>query len=114
MARYVVLYFEDNAEAESLVHRHDPLNPQEGELKALVPAPTKFCDGAACILSGSKRGRGWTRGLKFGWWVCSICRKPSRRWGQSYAAVLGAGKNLLDDSDPLKGSIPGYDQSRGE
>jgi hypothetical protein len=97
MARYVVLYFENNVEAEALVE----LTHKE-TIVALVPAPTQFCEGC------TGKNKGWTLGQKYGWWVCIFCKKPSRRWGQSYRAVVGAGKNLLEEEAVRP--PPGFDQ----
>lgn len=86
MARYVVLYFEDNEDAEQF-------STYVGEVTALVPAPTLFCQGC----KGGKTQTGWFKGPKYGWWVCAKCGKPSRGWAQNYRAVISSAKNLLDD-----------------
>lgn len=118
MARYVVLYFKDNAQAETLLEdwndaletssqdedgnvRVELLTPEqennvECNIVGFVAAPTVFCDPT----DGHRKKKtqsGWTRGKKYGWWVCGICKKPSLIWGHSYRAVISAARNLRDE-----------------
>jgi hypothetical protein len=116
MARYVVLYFEDNEMAERMVEEFTDFNGAltnivldnvvlVGEVKALVPAPTQFCEGC------TGKNKGYTLGQKYFWWVCIFCKKPSRLWGGSYRAVIGSGRNLLEE-EPVR-PPPGWDQESG-
>jgi hypothetical protein len=90
MARAVVLYFEDNEEAEAFIEE----NPK---VALMVAVPTLFCEG------GHKKGKfsmSYTRGLKWGWWVCIHCKKPSNvGFAKTLRACLSQGRNLLEDGD---------------
>jgi hypothetical protein len=98
MARYVVLHFDDNEEAEQLVNLYPSLY-QEGKVVALSPAPTKFCEDPFSQHGNKKAG--YFRGKKYGWWVCSVCGLPTPAWGESYAAVLSSAVNLLNNEQPV-------------
>jgi len=92
MARYVVLEFEDNEDAEHFVG--DVFYHYAGEVVGLFAKPTQFCDGGGCT-----RGRvqPWARGAKFGWWVCRTCKKPTSAGGGEKLMhhVLSQAVNLL-------------------
>jgi|SRR6478609_6845060 len=107
MAKYVVLRFEDNDQADTFVEDmlREPDEPiltpvQENDVRAtpvgVYRAPTMFCARA----DGRHKGRvqGFTHGKKFGWWVCGQCGKPTLLWGSSHQAVIGSGVNLLPDA----------------
>jgi hypothetical protein len=103
MARYVVLAFEGgdeaNQKAVEFVKQVAAREDLPYKVEALVMKPTKFCEP----YDGHRKGKtesGWTRGSKWGMWVCSKCKMPSRAWGQSYGAVLSSGKNLLNSLFP--------------
>jgi hypothetical protein len=108
MARYVVLKFEDNEKAEEFVRLncdgnlffHEDMDDYDrvplGDVAALVPAPTLFCE---CGVRGGTKGGGFFKGPKYGWWCCAKCGKPTEAWGTSYAAVVGSGNNLLEESN---------------
>lgn len=126
MARYVVLAFDSNAQAETLVEdwwnslqtapmdedgkpRVRLLTPvQENDVEChvvgLLAKPTLFCnpeDGH--LKSVGKTGRGFTRGMKYGWWVCAICKKPTKGWAAGWKPVVADARNLLQDFlDSLK------------
>ncbi len=100
MARAVVLTFEDNAEADFFIalHQRARTNPKfEGkgaEIELVVAVPTLFCKCTRGV-----KNQGWTRGLKWGWWVCSLCHKPSGSIPRMklLRQVLGQGRNLLEE-----------------
>jgi hypothetical protein len=111
MAKYVVLSFEDNDKAEAFVkagqslEEHlavaaiDPAGGWDGAYEAQVEGmfqkPTAYCESGG--RHEGTRVQGWSRGKKHGWWVCGTCGKPSPKWGQSLAAVIGCGVNQLRD-----------------
>lgn len=64
-------------------------------VRAVYKKPTQFCDSATHKGSG-RRVMGFTRGTKFGWWLCTQCKKPTAAWGASINAVIGSGNNLLE------------------
>jgi hypothetical protein len=69
---------------------------------AAYKKPTKFCepqDGHR----GTKTTGGWTRGKKYGWWVCGVCGKPTKRWATGDIWHYSMGYNLLPPSiSPLE------------
>jgi hypothetical protein len=113
MARYVVLSFENDSEANQFVDSIedggrvqvqpagtfggvDTLEFNEAKLVALTMKPTLFCE---CKMQG-KTLYGWSKGKKWGLWIHAKCGKPSLRWGSSYKAIIGSAKNLLDEEAP--------------
>ena len=73
--------------------------PQEGEehltpaakkyeatIQAVVAKPTVWCRCDIPLETkyqrrrriAQKREGGWSRGVRFGWWLCARCRKPSK------------------------------------
>lgn len=124
MARLVVLSFDNDDQAQTLVEdwwealqstpaneegkvRVDLLTPiQENNVQCQIVGvykkPTLFCnpnDGHR----GRKTSGGWTKGKKWGWWVCGTCHKPSLLWGNNINAVLGSARNLLPEiTEPEK------------
>lgn len=89
MAVYVVLEFDDNAQAKRFVEKVN------GGFKAVARdylsrrvigiwyKPTKFC---TCATDGTKQTRGsnpFFRSEKTGWWVHHPCGKPTRIWGET-------------------------------
>lgn len=105
MARYVVLSFEDNTKAETFISDKLVLGPDlqdlfagtllgEAKVEAIFAKPTKFCE---C----TKKRKGWFRGKKYGWWVCSNCGLPTANGGDltRLQAIIGQGKDLLTNKD---------------
>lgn len=87
MARYVVLEFPDNYDAEEFVRQTNELNASLREDRLsfqrrvvgifVKPGKTCSCWDAKWINYGDKnREEGIQRGEKFGWWVCTRCNKP--------------------------------------
>lgn len=71
MALLLLLTFDDEQEALDLAEQYE----NKG-LVGIYKKPTMFCEfeTRAC----NKRPQGFTRGLKYGWWVCQGCRKPRK------------------------------------
>jgi hypothetical protein len=61
--------------------------------------PTMFCDNSDGH-RGKKTASGWSKGKRWGLWICARCGKPSMRWGSAYQAVISSAKNLLDEEAP--------------
>lgn len=106
MARYVLLAFDNNKEADEFINavgieggiffvgadtHFKNINPEKTFVRGLWARPTQFCE---CGGSGKMR-QGYARGAKFGWWVHNACGKPTKGWanGDHYYPALG--KNLL-------------------
>lgn len=116
MAKYVMLEFPDDSSADDFVKQmlerdtHGmPFVPQSGRIRGLWKKPTLFC-GCTAV-----KRRGWTRGKKYGWFICSQCHKPSRLWGKGDAWYTALGTNLLPIAEgaseyrgPDHKSHPGY------
>lgn len=124
MAKYVLLAFNDDLDADNFVacmtvyEGTDWLNDVmkaigRGWIRGVWKKPTKFCE---CTENASTlRKRGWTRGKKYGWWVCSICHKPSKDWGRGDEWYRSLGTNLIPITEeapeyrgPLHKQHPGY------
>lgn len=108
MARYVLLEFDDNADAEALVEAidagivisHEKRSFLKPRLRGLWMKPTQFCE---CKGKG-KNTRSFTRGTKYGLWVHSACKKPTRGWGLGEHWFVSLGRNLL----PVSETAPEY------
>jgi hypothetical protein len=107
MAKYVLLSFDDDKLADEFVQQFtdDVVERAKYErtgiyayVRGVYKKPTKFC---TCV--GIKK-RGFTRGKKYGWWVCDQCKKPTVGWGRGDHWFLALGKNLL----PVGGNAPEY------
>src|SRR5215213_2896681 len=49
-------------------------------LMGIFKRPTKYCDETDGHRTGKKTHQAWTRTKNYGWWVCSICHKPTEAW----------------------------------
>lgn len=94
----VVVEFEDDQVAKDFVS--DIVKGYQGpsiKVTAAYKKPTKFCDPS----DGHQKGKGtrsFTRGRKYGWWVCSVCGKPTKRWATGDIWHFSMGYNLLPPS----------------
>lgn len=102
MAYYVLLSFEDDEAAKTLVEdmilgpQYAPaLEGGKAEVKAVFRKPTKFCDPSDGHRGSGKFTFAATRGRKYGWWVCSKCGKPSKEWAKGDRWYTALGTNLL-------------------
>lgn len=109
MAKYVLLAFDDDAQADAFVKttQENGLVVNEGEsvfkfyvplIRAVFKRPTLYC-----TCKYNKNDRGFTRGKKYGWWVHS-CGKPTKAWARGEHWFLSLGKNLL----PVTPQAPEY------
>jgi hypothetical protein len=110
MARLVVLSFDENEAAERFVdHMNNLMGAGALNQAAIVMAyasvegvyaqPTKFCTCTETLglKSGGKKGHGWAKSKKYGWWVHTApgCSKPSKKWGTNIGAIVADAYNLL-------------------
>lgn len=88
MARYVVVEFDDNAQADEFVRRVNSNPDRKFRVPWVFAKPTKYCE---CPSTGTRSSDPIrvVRGDKWGWWVCSKCH---RAMGGSYQSP----HNLLD------------------
>jgi hypothetical protein len=68
-----------------------------GVIIAVFKNPMQFCDPNDGH-RGKKTSAGWTRGKKYGWWVCAACGKPTERWANGSLWPFSIGFNLLPAS----------------
>lgn len=111
MAKYVLVAFEDDARADEFVRRftedveenaRDTRSNIYAYVRGMWKKPTKFCE---CSISGvGIKKRGFTRGRKYGWWVCSQCKRPTVGFGRGDHWFLALGRNLL----PVDNRAPEY------
>lgn len=98
MAVYVLLSFDKDQDAKDFVKKMidniEPVVVDQAEVRGVWQKPTMFCksgDGHR----GKKTEAGWTRGRKYGWWVCGKCGKPTDLWGRGGSWESTLGTNLL-------------------
>jgi hypothetical protein len=115
LAKYVLVAFDKDADAEEFVAevqgRGGVVTPPDvtpAIIRGVWKKPTKFCTGC----TGRK---GYTRGKKYGWWVCVSCGKPSQGWANGDHWMTALGTNLLPISEvapeyrgPGQLTHPGY------
>jgi hypothetical protein len=95
MARFILLEFANDTEAEDFAGAVLSTKLESSwktmKLWGIFQKPTKFCE---CV-GGRKTASGYTRGIKYGWWVCAKCKKPTAKWasGRQWFSVVGT--NLL-------------------
>jgi hypothetical protein len=121
MAKYVLLAFDDDKDADQAVQMIQASRCVRWghglslacKVRGMWKKPTKFCEGGGC--STSKKRPAFTRGTKYGWWVCANCGRPSRAWAKGDAWYTALGTNLLPITDetpeyrgPLHKQHPGY------
>lgn len=85
MMMAVVITFENDSDAIDYALS----NPNT---TGIYKIPTMFCDGQH---GGRKTEVGFTKGLKYGWWVCAKCMKPKRQYWDNIWKDPGIGYNLL-------------------
>lgn len=107
MSKYVLLAFDSDTDADAYVEfvrnaravqASWGTGTKPADVRGVYKKPTKFC---SC--HGIKK-RGFTRGRKYGWWVCDQCKKPTVGWGRGDHWFLALGRNLL----PIDESAPEY------
>jgi len=90
MAKYVLLEFDDDAEAESFartIMQNDRLidladTVETIRVRGVFKKPTQFC---TCV----PMEKSSVRGAKWGWWLCSKCAKPK-------SGAMHQPRNLLE------------------
>lgn len=92
MARYVLVSFEKDDEAETFTKwiRKDADGPQvvpsfwNAQLEGVFQQPTKFCE----CTPEERRGTVGARGAKYGWFVCGKCKRPPKNGNQMIFNLL--------------------------
>jgi len=112
VAIYVLLAFDDDKEAKEFVkeslERGYAITTDERtnatkryfDVRGVWKKPTQFCNPSdGHLKSVGKTEAGWTRGKNYGWWICAVCMKPSRRWAEANLWYTALGTNLLPQSE---------------
>jgi len=75
LARYVLVEFSDDSTANAFCKRisEATANGQKFRLAGLFAKPQKWCE---CTPSFGYQKNQVVMGGKYGWWVCSVCRRP--------------------------------------
>jgi hypothetical protein len=108
MARYLVIEFEDNASAEKLMAKIDDARAQGAlyRVVGLFVKPRNYCEcpsgpaetGGMNHRKDSAKARGGIAyGRKYGWWVCTVCKRP-RKAGHQLVNQL-AGTELYESTE---------------
>lgn len=109
MAVYVLMSFDSDQHAKNWIKiqelyasRRRALSDEEAppdtdnyEVLAMYKRPTQFCD----VMDGKhpgKRVSGFTKGKKYGWWVCASCHKPKKMYADNLLTNSSFGFNLLE------------------
>jgi hypothetical protein len=106
MAVYVILEVEDDEQAKTLcadivaypgarLLTPSQENDVAVRLAGVFKKPTLYCDPTDGHRGGGKTQAGWRRGIKYGWWVCASCGKPSRGWAMGNHWHSAVGTDLL-------------------
>ena len=74
MAICVVLKFEDDTIAAKFVQGHDLSTIVHSDVVAAYKFPTLICPAD----HANMKKQAWSRGVKWGWWLCDECGRPSR------------------------------------
>ena len=115
MARYLVIEFESNESAERLMQRIDDARAQ-GALYRVVglfvkPRNLCHCGTGPAELGGlnyrkpsTKHGMGGgiVYGKKYGWWVCTECKRPRRGGHQLINQLSGEQIYEAPGEDPIE------------
>jgi hypothetical protein len=88
--KYIVIEVDDDS-VEGVIE----YDLQIFNVVGIFKAPTAFCDNT----DGHRGKNGFTRGKKYGWWVCTTCKKPTKAWSENLNAVLGAAYNQVKSKD---------------
>ena len=106
MAVRVLLEFDDEDMARAFVQgcvRSSSSSESMMRVHGVYKKPTVFCE---CV-GGKKTSTAFTRGRKYGWWVCAQCAKPTKKWALGNAWYTTLGANLLPrDLRPYEEAMP--------
>jgi hypothetical protein len=80
------------------------------KLRGAWRIPSKFCNPADGHRKSGKI-QGWSRGKKYGWWVCTDCGKPTEKWGTGGNWDYALGSNLIPQEITGEQRMRGWHQS---
>lgn len=95
MARYVLVEFIDDGTADNFCKKISEATArgQKFRLAGLFAKPQKWCE---CTPSFGYHKNQVVMGSKYGWWVCSVCRRP-RLGGHQPHNLLPFTEDRLDE-----------------
>jgi hypothetical protein len=93
MAVHVLLEFDNDEDAKAYAIALQTYRSKY-RLRGIWKKATLFCDNSDGH-RGKKTESGYTRGKKYGWWVCGTCGKPSKAWAGGHRWFGALGTNLL-------------------
>lgn len=70
------------------------------DVVAMYKKPTLFCNVLDGNHNANRRVIGFTKGQKYGWWVCAACHKPREMYVQGSVDNSSFGFNLLPKNNP--------------
>ena len=77
-SRYLLIEFDDEDSALKLKERIDAAQGKRFRVIGLFAKPTSYCQ---CGIAGQTETKATKsrlrRGKKFGWWVCTVCKRPT-------------------------------------
>jgi len=94
MARYVLLEFQDDNTAEKFM---DKIALAKGKFRVvgLFVKPRRWC---VCTPASGYHKNQIVRGVKYGWWVCIVCKRP-RKGGHQLTNILPPFKGPVDEDE---------------
>lgn len=104
MARYVVIEVSDNQVAENLVETINKQTKQGSPFRVvgLFVKPIRTCQCSNARYANyreDKAKHGWSggveRGEKFGWWICTKCKRP-RKAGHTLVNQITASDTYVE------------------
>lgn len=77
-SRYLLVEFDDEESALSLKEKIDATQGKKFRVVGLFAKPTSYCQCGVDTWTTTKANPATTkRGRKFGWWVCTQCKRPA-------------------------------------
>jgi hypothetical protein len=105
-SRYLLLEFDDAAQAEKLMQQINA-RTREGKAYRVIGLFAKpqapYCGCGREVTTRSNEST-LKRGMKFGWWVCTVCKRP--------AASISGLRNLINPDDIIEPSTFMYGVQR--
>lgn len=83
---YLVMLQLDDEDAQHMINARD-------DVVGVYRRPKSYCKETG----HGKKGVGFTKGRKWGWWVCGQCRRPKREYWRNIFKDTPFGRNLLEE-----------------
>lgn len=92
---YVLLAFDNDEAAKEYVRDLQSQDEEGFQVAGMYKKPTIFCDPLDGNHKANRRVVGFTKGTRWGWWVCAICHKPTKNAWKDRERDTSFGYNLL-------------------